>query len=120
MPTAVMPLGMMPGDRYPRDATRVFPRTAPMPTRRRKSTFRSAVTSSAVLSGAGAAGVTAFVLFVPSSATGNKTLFTPPDPDGNSAQRPDYPRPSTSSAAGPALPSPAACGRAGVPAELAA
>ncbi|MFD0630579.1 hypothetical protein ACFQ9X_01850 [Catenulispora yoronensis] len=80
-------------------------RPAPAPARRRKSTFRSALASSAVLSGVGAAGVTAFVMFVPSSATGNKTLYTPPDHGGGSAaQLPDYPRPSSGSGAGPALP----------------
>ncbi|GAA1989733.1 BACON domain-containing protein [Catenulispora subtropica] len=94
--------GAGPGPARP-DATRVFARPAPVPTRR-KSTFRSALASSAVLSGAGAAGVTAFVLFVPSTASSNKTLFTPPDPNGNSAQVPDYPRPSSGGAAGPALP----------------
>src|SRR5205823_7661556 len=54
--------------------------------------------------GAGAAGVTAFVLFAPSSANGNKTLYTPPDPGGASTRTPDYPRPSSASAAGPAVP----------------
>ena len=71
---------------------------------KRKSTVKSALASSAVLSGVGAAGVTAFVLFVPSSPGGDKTLFTPPDPGGNAAQTPDYPRPGSSSHAGPALP----------------
>lgn len=83
---------------------RTFTRPAPAPVRRRKSTFRSALASSAVLSGVGAAGVTAFVLFVPSSANGNKTLFTPPDPNGASAQVPGYPRPTDGSGTGPAMP----------------
>ncbi|MFL6117125.1 MAG: BACON domain-containing protein [Catenulispora sp.] len=84
--------------------TQSFTRPPAAPTRRRKSAFRSALTSSAILSGAGAAGVTAFVLFVPSSADGNKTLYTPPVPGGSSAQTPDYPRPSSTAAAGPSLP----------------
>ncbi|MEY9859022.1 DNA-directed RNA polymerase specialized sigma24 family protein [Catenulispora sp. GAS73] len=121
MPTSVMPLGVMPGRRLPpdrdmdrdmdrggdRDATRVFARPvgAGPEQRRRKSGVKSAIASSAVLSGVGAAGVTAFVLFVPSSPSGNKTLFTPPDAGGSASQTPDYPRPSsTSDAAGPALP----------------
>ena len=100
-PTAVMPVGMVPGAR----SARAFTRPAGLPDpRRRKPTAKSALASSAVLSGVGAAGVTAFVLFVPSSPAGNKTLFTPPDPGGNAAQTPDYPRPSSSPDAGPALP----------------
>ncbi|MEY9933440.1 DNA-directed RNA polymerase specialized sigma24 family protein [Catenulispora sp. GP43] len=107
MPTAVMPLGMMPGARAAHDATRVFTRPmggAPDPRRRNRPGVKSALASSAVLSGVGAAGVTAFVLFVPSSPAGTKTLFTPPDPGANSSQTPDYPRPSSSPDAGPALP----------------
>lgn len=101
MPTAVMPVGMVPGARSSRAFAR--PAGAPDP-RRRKSTAKSALASSAVLSGVGAAGVTAFVLFVPSSPAGTTTLFTPPDPGGNAAQTPDYPRPSSSPDTGPALP----------------
>ncbi len=85
-------------------ATQNCTRPPAAPLRRRKSAFSSALTSSAILSGAGAAGLTAFVLFVPSSANGNKTLYTPPDPSGNSTRTPDYPRPSSPSAAGPAVP----------------
>ncbi|MBS2536283.1 hypothetical protein KGQ20_26310 [Catenulispora sp. NF23] len=110
MPTAVMPLGMVPGRRAPRDGARGFPRPAgvgapvgPEP-RKRKAGVKSALASSAVLSGVGAAGVTAFVLFAPSAPSGNKALFTPPEPGGNGAQTPDYPRPSSSPDAGPALP----------------
>jgi DNA-directed RNA polymerase specialized sigma24 family protein len=109
MPTAVMPVGGLPGGlpgggRAPRDATRVFTRPVPPDAGRRKAGVKSALASSAVLSGVGAAGVTAFVLFVPSSPNGTKTLFSPPEPGGTSSQTPDSPRPSATSEAGPALP----------------
>jgi DNA-directed RNA polymerase specialized sigma24 family protein len=106
VPTSVMPLGVVPGRRVPRDGTRVFARpVGGVPEQqKRKSGVKSAIASSAVLSGVGAAGVTAFVLFVPSSPSGNKTLFTPPDAGGSASQTPDYPRPSSTSDAGPALP----------------
>jgi DNA-directed RNA polymerase specialized sigma24 family protein len=112
MPTAVMPVGMVPGVRSARAFTR--PAGAPDP-HRRKPTAKSALASSAVLSGVGAAGVTALVLFVPSSPAGNKTLYTPPDPGGSAAQTPDYPRPSSSTDAGPALPVAGSVHSAGVP-----
>ena len=119
MPTAVMPLGMMPGGRALRDNARVFQRpvAGAQDARRRKSGVKSALASSAVLSGVGAAGVTAFVLFVPSSPGSNKTLFSPPDPGANSSQTPDYPRPSSSADAGPALPVAGGARASGMPGE---
>ena len=118
MPTAVMPLGMMPGGRAAHDATRVFTRPVaggPDARRRNRPGVKSALASSAVLSGVGAAGVTAFVFFVPSTPAGNKTLFTPPDPGGNTSQTPDYPRPSSSPDAGPALPVAGSARSSGLP-----
>ena len=102
VPTSVMPVGVVPGKQAPRALSRSI--GAPADARRQKSGVKSALASSAVLSGVGAAGVTAFVLFVPSAPGGTKTLFTPPDAGGHGAQTPDYQRPGSSAHAGPALP----------------
>lgn len=81
------------------------------PSRHRKSALRT-LGGSAVLSGAGAAGVTAFLLLVPSSPD-HTTLFThDPDAPGGSAQAPDAPLP-TSGQPGAPIPVASGPGRAG-------
>jgi DNA-directed RNA polymerase specialized sigma24 family protein len=83
--------------------------------RRRKSVLRSALTSSAVLGGVGAAGVTAFVMFVPSSSADNKALLTH-EPGGPVAPGADAP---TANAVGGVGVVPVA-GKPGAPAESSA